>query len=209
MEKFEIKIWYVRREKIFTEEGDCEITYDISPVETYVSDNLTEVLFYLSQRNIKYENVNKFETGTFCEDSFVQLASSDFFFNIFSMYTMFYANIYHYGELLKIDKIDKKNGNLDYTACGYRYKNHGRQRKRIKKHNWRNVGHRCNESKSLAHVHATIAEADLLDYDIPKSCLNKWKKKNEGVIDNWYLYELGRMKPVRSWKSCKKKRQWE
>lgn len=83
--------------------------------------------------------------------------------------------------------------------------------KNFKRYNGRNVQHCSNDMKRDAHAQNNIIEMELSGYDIPDRFLDKLKKKDHNTIYHWYwqFHKKRRQKPERSWKSYKKKRQWE
>lgn len=198
--KFEIEIWSVT-EVWDIHENSIKINYRIKKPERYISDNLSELFDFLSRLNIHYDTVNSFLPGTHSK-----IISSKY---IYLGRTLYYANIYHRGQLLKIYKTSK-NGKLDFSACGFKFKNGNKNKcnKHIIKYNFRNINHKNIYTKSYAHAQCTISEISLSECNVPYSFINKMNRKNNFIKDDWYFYEKYRNKPVKSWKSYKKKRQW-
>lgn len=204
--RFEIRIWSVREITDWQESGIQNISYLVSEVETYCSDNLSDVLHWLKSIGVSYATLNKYAPGGYSPHLF----PSFFCIGLFPHVRVF-ANVYHNGYPMKFTQLPQTgmfSKIPDFTACGYRFKNTGRNHRVKRTHTRRNPTHRNIWGKDAAHSYVNAVECDDLKYDIPNRVLNKWKRK---AIDYEYDFWDGksRARSSKSWKSKKKQHQWE
>lgn len=196
--KFEVYIRRISRIYQLNENGYTYWTkkYIIYPTEGYWSDNLEDVLLFLKNLEIQYEDINCMTLGLIDEKYLREHGSNPVVF----------ANVLHKGELLKFKKYPNGNRKYpDYTACGYKISIPSKRRKR-KKWTYRNPKHIIINKKDR-NAYKIIAK-DIIKEDLRVSnkIINKWNRQSK--LELLPCHEF-RSKPVRSWKSQKIKRQWQ
>ena len=203
--RFEIQIWSVRKNVDWLDDDIQLVRYSVSEVETFVADNLSDVLYWLNSMGVTYMTLNKYIPGGYSPHVF-----DSGIYIIQHAYVRTFANVFHNGSLLEFTQLPPSgifSRKPDFTACGYRFKNVGRNYRVKSTHTRRNPKHRNVWGKDAAHSYINAVECENMEYDIPNQVLDKWKRQ---AAD--YEYDIWdgkrRTRNSQSWKSQKKKHQW-